>query len=64
MTAETAIIDPEAQIRALIEGRLKAIRSKDVNGAMSHISPDIVSFDVVNPLQYAGSDAWAKRAEQ
>lgn len=52
------------QIRKLIDDRVKAVRARDVNGSMANIAPDIVSFDVVNALQYVGSDALGKRAEQ
>lgn len=53
----------EAQLRALIDDRTKAVRDKDVNGAISRIVPDILSFDVVNPFQQIGADASKKRAE-
>ena len=55
---------PESQIRDLVEDRVKAVRAKDVDGAMSNIAPDILSFDVVSPLRNAGSDAARKRVEQ
>lgn len=58
-----SISDSEDQIRALIEDRVRAVCVKDINGAMSGIAPDILSFDVINPLQYAGSDALRKRLE-
>src|SRR5713226_8725279 len=64
MTTENAKAVDEAQIRSLIEDRIKAARARDINGAMSHIAPDIVSFDVVNPLQHIGSHALRKRAEE
>jgi hypothetical protein len=54
----------EAQIRALIDDGAKAVRAKDVNGATSSLAPDILSFDVANPLQYVGSDSARKRAEE
>jgi ketosteroid isomerase-like protein len=53
----------EAQIRALIDDRAKAVRDKNVNEAISSVAPNILSFDVVNPFQQAGSDAPKKRAE-
>lgn len=53
----------EDQIRALINDRVKAVRAKDINGAMSRSAPDILAFDVINPLQYAGVDALRKRLE-
>jgi uncharacterized protein (TIGR02246 family) len=53
----------EIQIRALIDDRIKAIGVKDIQGSVSSCAPDILSFDVVNPLQYAGSNALKKRVE-
>ncbi|HLJ59276.1 MAG TPA: SgcJ/EcaC family oxidoreductase [bacterium] len=52
-----------ADVRRLIEDRVKAIRAKDVNALVSRCAPDVVSFDVVNPLQYTGADAIRKRAD-
>lgn len=63
MTAATGNAVEEAQIRALIDDRARAVRAKDVNGAISSSAPDILSFDVVNPLQHIGSDASRKRTE-
>ena len=51
----------EAQIRKLMDDRAKAIRAKDVNGCMSHYAPDVLSFDVVNPLRKTGLDACRTR---
>jgi ketosteroid isomerase-like protein len=64
MTTAKSNASDEAQIRALIEARVKAVRAKDVNGAMSSITPDILLFDVVNPLRSHGSDAERKRAQE
>ncbi|MFL5666578.1 MAG: YybH family protein [Ktedonobacteraceae bacterium] len=64
MTTAKSKASDEAQIRALIEARVKAVRAKDVSGAMASITPDMLSFDVVNPLYYRGSDAERKRAQE
>lgn len=64
MTTPNSIAIDEAQIRALIEDRVKAVHAKDINGVMSNHAPDILSFDVVNPLQYTGSDTVRERAEE
>ena len=64
MTTAKSKANDEAQIRMLIENRLKAVHSKDINGAMSSITPDILLFDVVNPLHSRGSDAERKRAQE
>jgi uncharacterized protein (TIGR02246 family) len=63
MTTQNSKATDEAQIRALINSRVAAVRARDVNGAVSNLAPDILSFDVVNPLQYVGSQASRKRAE-
>jgi len=51
----------EAQIRALIEGRVPALAVKDATALTSHDATDIVIFDVVGPLRHRGGDAHAER---
>lgn len=46
----------EALIRQRIEDCVKALNAKDLDGVMSIYAPDIVSFDIVPPLRYAGAD--------
>src|ERR1700675_1733336 len=64
MTTATSKALDETQIRKLIDNRVEAVRTKDVNESMSNLAQDILSFDVVNPLQHIGSDASRKRAEE
>ncbi len=64
MTTATGKALDQVQIRKLMEDRVKAVRTKDVNAAMSNLAPDILSFDVVNPLQRIGADSSRKRAEE
>lgn len=61
--ANTKAMD-EAQIYTLLELRVKAIRTRDLNGVMSGFAPEILSFDVINPLQTVGVEAAKKRAEE
>jgi uncharacterized protein (TIGR02246 family) len=61
MTRKTS---DEAEIRKLINDREKAVRARDLDGSIANIAPDIVLFDVVNPLHQIGSDALRERAEQ
>ena len=63
MAAETSRATDEAEIRALIDARAEAVRAKDVSGAMSSVAPDLLAFDVVNPLRYSGADAARERLE-
>lgn len=63
MTTATSSSEGAAQIRALMDDRVEAVRAKEVNAAMSSVAPDILSFDVVGPLQRRGSDALARAEE-
>jgi ketosteroid isomerase-like protein len=49
--------DTMMDISALLDDRSEAIRSKDLERLLSFYAPDIVYFDLVPPLLYAGSDA-------
>jgi uncharacterized protein (TIGR02246 family) len=51
----------ETDIRQRIDTWAAAIRAMDLEGVMSIYAPDIVSFDVEPPLQYAGAEAKRKR---
>jgi uncharacterized protein (TIGR02246 family) len=62
MTVKSKASD-QAQIRQLIDRWAESLRSKDVNGVMSHYAPDIVVFDLAPPLQYRGADAYRKNWE-
>lgn len=60
-------VDPrveEAQVRRLIEDWTKAARDKDIDGLMACYAPDVVSFDMIPPLQYVGADAYRKDWQQ
>jgi uncharacterized protein (TIGR02246 family) len=52
------------QIRQLIDGWAKALRAKDINGVISNYAPDVLTFDIVPPLQYLGTDAYRKNWEE
>jgi ketosteroid isomerase-like protein len=47
----------DSEVRALYDSQFAAIRAKDLDLLMSFYTPDIVYFDVVPPLQFAGSAA-------
>ena len=53
----------EAQIRQLIEQLVQALHAKDLNTLMSYYAPDILTFDILPPLQYQGIDAYRKNFE-
>lgn len=64
MTTTKNKVSDEAEIRTLIEARVKAVNARDVTGAMMNVASDVHIFDVVNPLQYSGSDASRKRTQE
>lgn len=54
----------ESDIRARIEKLAAAIRAADIDGVKPIYAPDIVSFDVVPPLQHIGAEAqWKNWAD-
>ncbi|MGH6896941.1 MAG: YybH family protein [Geminicoccaceae bacterium] len=61
MTAGNGRTTAEAELHALIDEQARAIRAKDVDGSLSNHAPDVLLFDVVNPLRSVGSDAARKR---
>ena len=64
MTVENDRAVDEANIRGLMDDWVQALRSRDVDAIVSRQAPGVVSFDVVNPLQYVGSDETRRRAEE
>ena len=64
MTVKEHKQNDEAEIKRVIEGCVEAFRAKDLDGVMSIYAPEIVTFDVVPPLQYVGVDAMRKRWEE
>ena len=64
MTTEDNRLADEARIRELMDDWVTALRNRDVEAIVSSQAPDVLSFDVVNPLQYVGSGATRLRAEE
>ena len=58
MAVEENKKNDEAEIKRVIEGGVEAIRAKDLDGIMSMYAPELVSFDIVPPLQYVGADVY------
>ena len=61
--SETAADGQEAELRALLSQVGAAIRAKDATAMVSRYAPDVLAFDVVDPLQYRGRDEVRRRAE-
>ncbi len=54
----------EADIRQLIDKLVEAVRTMDLEGVKSIYAPDVVSFDIVPPLQHVGAEAkWKNWAD-
>ena len=51
-------------IHHLVSASAAAVRTKDVDTLISSFAPDVLTFDVVGPLQCIGSDAARKRTEE
>jgi ketosteroid isomerase-like protein len=60
MTIEDRTTKNEAAIRELIDGLVTAIRAKNIDGVMASYATDLVAFDIVPPLQFAGARAYRK----
>ena len=63
MAVEEHKNNEEAEIKRVIEGGVEAVRARDIDGVMSIYAPEVVSFDIVPPLQYVGADAFRKAWE-
>ena len=64
MTLKENTANNEAEIRGLIERFAKAFRAKDVDGCMSVFAPEIVSFDIIPPLQAVGAETFVKHWQE
>jgi len=60
MTTEKNKAVEEAKVRQQMDNFVKAFTAKDLNLMMSLFAPGMISFDIIPPLQYAGSDAYRK----
>ncbi len=54
----------EAQIRALIDARVRAVEAKDITAALAAVAASVVLFDVVTPLHSRGVRAERARLEE
>lgn len=54
----------EAQVRALIEARGRAVRAKDLGGAVTANAPDVVTYDALPPLYNTGAETIRERTER
>jgi len=64
MQARTAQLNDESAIREIMNDQVEAIRARDVTRALSNYAPDVLAFDLINPLQYGGIEGLRKRLEE
>jgi uncharacterized protein (TIGR02246 family) len=64
MTTEENRTKNETAIRNLIDRFAQAFRAKDVDGVMSVFAPEIVSFDILPPLQAVGAETFVKHWQE
>lgn len=53
----------ETQIRTLVDDWARAVRAKDLDGAVAHHTADVVMFDAPLPLQSKGMEEYRKTWE-
>jgi ketosteroid isomerase-like protein len=51
---------PESEVRELVEGWLGAIRRHDLDAVVAHHDPAVVFFDVPEPVQTKGIEAYKR----
>ena len=54
-------IDNKGQIRELVENWISSVRAKDVDASLAPYAADVVAYDLIDPLQYNGTDMIRKR---
>lgn len=60
MTIEDKRTKNEKAIRELNDHLVTAIRAKNLDGVMATYAPDLVAFDIIEPLQFVGASAYRK----
>jgi uncharacterized protein (TIGR02246 family) len=64
MAVEANKNNDEAAIQGLLDDRIRSLHDKNIEGIMSLYAQEVVSFDIVPPLQYIGADAFRKVWEE
>ena len=54
----------ESEIRAIMKARVEAVHAKDAARLVVHHAPDVVAYDLLEPLQYRGLAGVRERAQQ
>jgi ketosteroid isomerase-like protein len=56
-------VGEEARIHKLLNAWVTALRRKDVEGVVAHYEPDIVTYDLIPPLEHEGVAAYRRILE-
>lgn len=56
--------EADAEIRAVMDARVAAVRAKDAAAVVVHHAEDIVCYDLLDPLRHRGVDLVRRRAQQ
>lgn len=64
MAGEETKKNEEAEIKRVIEEGVGAIRTRHIEGVMALYAQEVVTFDIVPPLQYVGAEALRKLWEE
>jgi uncharacterized protein (TIGR02246 family) len=64
MAVEENKQNDKAAIQRLLDNAIRSLYDKDIEGIMSIYEPEVVTFDIVPPLQYRGADALRKLWEE
>ncbi len=59
-----ARMSDETELHVLIDNRVRAVRAKDLEGVLSSYAEDVVTFDLLSPLQNRGKPAVRKRLQE
>jgi len=54
----------QSQIRRILDRWADAVRAKDSKALTANFAPDVVVFDLIDPLKYDGLEALKQRAAQ
>jgi ketosteroid isomerase-like protein len=63
MTTSTPA-EVEAQIHAIMQARVEAVHAKDAARLVAHHDPDVLAYDLLEPLQYKGVADLRRRVQQ
>src|SRR5579872_238095 len=64
MVVEKNKKNDEAAIQGLLDDCIRSLHDRNIDGVMSIYAQEVVSFDIVPPLQYIGADAFRKVWEE